>query len=753
MSLIPNNFSMNGTSQGMESPIKDPTPNRPRPLTVFFLCLTFVMTITTLVGSIYSLVCLLRMPNKTVLSMMVASWSVDDMISVLPMAIFLFLQWPKGSPRDSQALCATSAFLYLFQGISSNLKASVIVCYNFYTLHRSVASPGAASQPRALLGVLLTIWVASLLICTHPLWTRGAFERTPWGCLADHNSSLLLFVVYSLSFCVLAGFSVPLTYQLLCSDQLPGIRVNYQEISRGGGFTPCTPPSGGSALPTTPEDPRAPTVQFYRRPASTLSSEATYGLAPPAGLEPRTGAEAESRGYRRPGRETRRMQRGSRSFSVSIAQKRFSLILALTKVVLWLPMMIHTVARHTPEFQSLPFELFSFLLTALAATVTPVFVLSERWTHLPCGCIINCPRNAYAAASEESKTKGKGFEFNLSFQHSYGIYKIAHDDHYDEDEDENSISYHNLMDYECEGLRDKQKDSSNFLHAIKVEFSTASSQDSSMLPDINKSTNTVNTETKQDSDREKSIEHVLTDKAGVFVTEDTRNLEKSTFLEGPERRLSHEESHKPELSDWEWCRSKSERTPRQRSGGALAIPLCAFQGTVSLHAPTGKTLSLSTYEVSAEGQKITPAAKKIEVYRSKSVGHEPNKEDSPTTFPDTSVKIHLEVLEICDNEEAMDTVSIISNISQSSTQVRSPSLRYSRKENRFVSCDLGETASYSLFIPTNNPDSDINISIPDTVEAHRQNSQKQHLERDGYQEEIQLLNKAYRKREEEGSGS
>lgn len=98
-------------------------------------------------------------------------------------------------------------------------------------------------------------------------------------------------------------------------------------------------------------------------------------------------------------------------------------------------------------------------------------------------------------------------------------------------------------------------------------------------------------------------------------------------------------------------------------------------------------------------------------------------------------------------------MSIISNISQSSTQVRSPSLRYSRKENRFVSCDLGETASYSLFIPSNNPDSDINISIPDTVEAHRQNSKKQRMERSGYQEEIQMLNKAYRKREEDGNSN
>lgn len=134
------------------------------------------------------------------------------------------------------------------------------------------------------------------------------------------------------------------------------------------------------------------------------------------------------------------------------------------------------------------------------------------------------------------------------------------------------------------------------------------------------------------------------------------------------------------------------------------------------------------------------------------MGHEPDSEDSSSTFADTSVKIHLEVLEICDNEEALDTVSIVSNISQSSTQVRSPSLRYSRKENRFVSCELGETASYSLFLPASNPDGDINISIPDTVEAHRQNSKRHSRETVGHQEEIQLLNKAYRKREEEGKG-
>lgn len=163
----------------------------------------------------------------------------------------------------------------------------------------------------------------------------------------------------------------------------------------------------------------------------------------------------------------------------------------------------------------------------------------------------------------------------------------------------------------------------------------------------------------------------------------------------------------------------------------------------------------------------------MEVYRSKSVGHEPSADEPSSAgeagdgnvsdmgigteigigmgigagVGDTNVKIHLEVLEICDNEEAMDSVSIISNISQSSTHARSPSLRYSRRENRFVSCDLGETASYSLLIPgSGNPEAEtINITIPDTVEAHRQNSRRQTQENSGYREEIQLLNEAYRK--------
>uniref|UniRef100_A0A8C4N3A9 G-protein coupled receptors family 1 profile domain-containing protein n=1 Tax=Eptatretus burgeri TaxID=7764 RepID=A0A8C4N3A9_EPTBU len=187
------------------------------------------------------------------------------------------------------------------------------------------------------------------------------------------------------------------------------------------------------------------------------------------------------------------------------------------------------------------------------------------------------------------------------------------------------------------------------------------------------------------------------------------------------------------------------------AGSGLATQLCAIQGMVSLRSPTGKTLSLSTYEVSGTGSHALPVPQKVEVYRSKSVGHQPEAGSSGGMagcggggITDTNVKIHLEVLEICNNGDA-DAVSIVSNISQASTRARSPSLRYSRKENRFVSVELDESASYSLHIPASNPDNDsINISIPDTVEAHRRNSRNVSC---GYQEDIQFLNKAYRERE------
>ncbi|NWI15398.1 GP149 protein, partial [Crypturellus soui] len=703
MSVMPGNLSLNGTSFFTENHGVMDKPSEQRTSNVLLFCLTFIITFAALLGSVYSLVFLLKMQNKSTVALIVTSLSVDDLISIVPVIIFMLSQW--SNDALPQPLCTASALTYLFQGISSNLKASLIVSYNFYAVNRTVTmSRSASRRPVSMTWAILTAWIVSLLICILPLCGWGSYLPTSWGCFLDCASSyvLFLFTVYSLCFCLLTVLSVPLTYQLLCSDEQQQLYIDYQEISRGY-VSPATPAGCSAATPSLSlEDPVDKTLQHLEQ------ASARPGLAGPA---PRGGSSPPSR-----------------SCAVAFAQKRFSLILALTKAVLWLPMMIQMVVQHIVGFQNLSFETLSFVLTLLAATVTPLFVLSERWIHLPCGCIINCRRNVYAVSSEELKTKRRGFEFSLSFQQGYGIYKISQENH-PVAAGAKSLSCHNLVSPDC-GASGEPRAAGETVPGAAAPAGRAPGPGT-------------------DGHRNR----LLPDDAAALRGGEAGSLDKAAFFEGPERRLSHEESHKPELTDWEWCRSKSERTPRQRSGGALAIPLCAFQGTVSLQAPTGKTLSLSTYEVSTDGQKITPTSKKIEVYRSKSVGHEPNPEKSPNTFADTSVKIHLEVLEICDNEEALDTVSIISNISQSSTQVRSPSLRYSRKENRFVSCDLGETASYSLFIPSNNPDSDINISIPDTVEAHRQNSKKQHMERDGYQEEIQMLNKAYRKREEEGNNN
>ncbi|CAH2247242.1 probable G- coupled receptor 149 [Pelobates cultripes] len=726
MSVSPTILYLNGTRFNSDHDTVD-VPKPPYAFNALLFWLTLSLVLTVLVGSIFSMVSLMKMKSKSTLSVLVTSLSVDDLVSVAPVSIFLLKQWT--SQSLSQPMCSTAAFLYLFHGLSSNLKASTIIFYNFCTANKS-RHWETTKMPVKISWAILTIWVLSLLISSLPLFGWGTFAATSWGCLLDYRSSyiLFLFVLYCLCFCILTVLSVPLTHQLLCSDsqnQLP--YMNYRDIAKGY-LTPSTP-LGSNASSMSPDNPVSKSLKNVSE--KCLSSEAVFR---------RSQAEGSVD-------DQNCTNSGSRSITIRFAQKRYSLILALTKVILWLPIMIQMVIHHILGFQSISFETLSFLLTLLAATISPLFVLSARWSHLPCGCIINCKRNAYIMSSEEHQTKRRRFDFNLSFNKGYGIYKISQENHATQ---ENSISYHNLINYDCENTNEIRGE--RILNSALLDFSTISFQDSAMLTDVSK-LKLLNTEIRADQSKDKDIGRLLSEKIGAFKKEDVRHFDKSTFYEGQERRLSHEEGRKPELTDWEWCRSKSERTPRQvthkRSGGALAIPLCAFQGTVSLHAPTGKTLSLSTYEVSSEGQRITPTSKKIEVYRSKSVGHEPSKEDSPTQFPDTNVKIHLEVLEICENEEAMDTVSIISNISQSSTQARSPSLRYSRKENRFVSCDLGETASYSLFIPTNNPDTDINISIPDTVEAHRQNSKKQHVERDSYQEEIQLLNRAYRKREGE----
>uniref|UniRef100_A0A3B4VS27 G protein-coupled receptor 149 n=1 Tax=Seriola dumerili TaxID=41447 RepID=A0A3B4VS27_SERDU len=701
-------------------------------LLLFGLCVTIAAA--TFVGGVYSLLSLLRMRRKTSLCLIVASMSVDDLLSVVPLSLFMLLQWETDGGGGSGSLCTLSGLLYVFQGVSSNMKACLIAAYTFYVTKRFGVLQ-SVRRPLRVMWAIAGVWAVSLAVSVLPLCGWGSFTPASLGCFPESDSFyiLLLFSLYSLCFCGLLFFFIPLTYQLLCSrePQRTLLYPRYLEMARGL--------SGSAPLCD---------IQSFSRDSLTKSFGAYNELSPSScGTELRDKEDSGLSPVSVSGQRTPTVG----DTPVVFAQKRFSMILALVRVVLWMPMMTLVLVRHALNARSSSLETLSFFLTLLAPAVTPLFMLSERWIHMPCGCFINCKRDP---AQEPS---GRPFEFNLSFQQGYGVYKLSHATMSQNSPPLEKPAYHSLFNCDFPNTRLDALESGGLSGlGPDFDFSTTCPVDSSSHADLLLEAVAGGGEALADCPPLPHENHGDDDDFRCVTLlpshhrEQDHNLtDTSSVFEGPERRLSHEECRKIELTDWEWCRSKSERTPRQRSSGGLSVPLCAFQGTVSLQAPTGKTLSLSTYEVSSDGLRISPNnAKKVEVYRSKSVGHEPNADDPASgVVGDTNVKIHLEVLEICDNEEALDSVSIISNISQSSTHARSPSLRYSRRENRFVSCDLGETASYSLLIPSSgNPETEtINITIPDTVEAHRQNSRRQTQESSGYREEIQLLNEAYRK--------
>ncbi|KAM9811877.1 probable G-protein coupled receptor 149 [Syngnathus typhle] len=715
-------------------------------LLFFALCVTIAAA--TFVGGVYSLLSLLQMRRKTSLCLIVASMSVDDLLSVVPLSLFILLQWERDG--RSASLCNLAGLLYVFQGLSSNMKACLIAGYTFYVTKR-FGVLRSIRRPLRVLWAIAGVWAVSLAVSVLPLCGWGSFAQAPLGCFPESESfyTLLLCLLYSLCFCGLLFFFLPLTYQLLCSGE-PQRRVQ-----------------GAAYL----ED-----VRSLSRDSLDKSFGAYNELSPSSCGTTCEVKEGEEAGAGCSGVICRKKSAAVGDSPVVFAQKRFSMILAVVRVTLWMPMMTLMLVRHAANARSSSLETLGFFLTLLAPAVTPLFVLSKRWIHMPCGCFINCNREP---APDPSAMKRR-FEFNLSLQKGCGVFKLSHPNMSLADTPAEKRAYHSLFDSHFTNNRLDALETAGLCSlGPNFPFSATLPVDSSFHPDLLLEDFGSGGEALADCPplpRENhGGEEGLRDVPSLRLNqrEEERSLtDTSSVFEGSERRLSHEECRKIELTDWEWCRSKSERTQRQRSPASLSIPLCAFQGTVSLQAPTGKTLSLSTYEVSSDGLKISPKnSKRVEVYRSKSVGHEPSANDKAsgdhtgdvnfngvsmgldiglgmgTGVGDTNVKIHLEVLEICDNEEAMDSVSIVSNISQSSTHARSPSLRYSRRENRFVSCDLGETASYSLLIPTTgNPEAEsINITIPDTVEAHRQNSRKQTQGSSGYQEEIQLLNEAYRK--------
>lgn len=205
------------------------------------------------------------------------------------------------------------------------------------------------------------------------------------------------------------------------------------------------------------------------------------------------------------------------------------------------------------------------------------------------------------------------FEFNLSFQQGYGIYKIPHapsptvekpcySSLYDHDFSKSRVAILSSGQITSLASRDFRK--------MVVEEEEDCSLHGKLLSD--KVSQQVRTDTPEQLN---SVEQDAFGKVSPAVSgcdgEDL-NLDTSSVFDGPERRLSHEECRKIELSDWEWCRSKSERTPRQvashlytvkksRFCEALRKRNCNEQGSVGIHVTLdectfGRTSKMAVFE-------------------------------------------------------------------------------------------------------------------------------------------------------------
>lgn len=156
--------------------------------------------------------------------------------------------------------------------------------------------------------------------------------------------------------------------------------------------------------------------------------------------------------------------------------------------------------------------------------------------------------------------KKRRFEFNLSFQQGYGVYKLSHASLSPALENPACRTYFNC----------------DFSHPRMDVLGTGGL--SNLGPDFDLSTPCpVDSSSHVELLVEAGASETLADHPAVphehpeedadfrcLTSHQDNDLgDTSSVFEGAERRLSHEVCRKIELTDWEWCRSKSERTPRQ----------------------------------------------------------------------------------------------------------------------------------------------------------------------------------------------
>lgn len=157
------------------------------------------------------------------------------------------------------------------------------------------------------------------------------------------------------------------------------------------------------------------------------------------------------------------------------------------------------------------------------------------------------------------------FEFSLSFQQGYGVYKLSQTPVSHPNPPTEKPAYHSFFNCDFPNTRLDALESGVL---SSFDFSTCP-VDSSSHADLLEAV-VGGGETPADCPPllhenhgdEDDFPHVPS-RPSHHREQDHNLTDTSSVFEGSERRLSHEECRKIELTDWEWCRSKSERTPRQ----------------------------------------------------------------------------------------------------------------------------------------------------------------------------------------------
>lgn len=321
-SQVPKLKMSTAPNQSSPSPADPPGTERQTRLLLSALCATIAAA--TFVGGVYSLLSLLRMRRKTSLCVIVASMSVDDLLSVVPLSLFVLLQWE--SPAGGGLLCTSAGLLFVFQAVSSNMKACLIAAHTFYVTKRFGVLQ-SARRPLGVLWAVAGVWALSLAVSALPLCGWGSFTRASLGCFpqSDGFYVLLLFSLYSVCFCGSLLFFTPLTHQLLCS----------REPQRTLLYPSCLDTSRGLSVSA----PRCD-LQSSSRDSLDKSLDAYNELSPSSsGTEMR---EKEDSCVSPVSRGGQRTAAAVGDTPVVFAQKRFSMILAVLRVLLWMPMMVRS---------------------------------------------------------------------------------------------------------------------------------------------------------------------------------------------------------------------------------------------------------------------------------------------------------------------------------------------------------------------------------------------------------------------------